>query len=75
MRQCTRNGCREEARLTLTFQYATSVIWVDHLAGERRPHTYEFCEKHWGRFAAPSGWSLEDRRRADALPFVHRLAG
>ena len=24
---------------------------------------------------APSGWSLDDRRRAEVLPFVHRLAG
>ena len=74
-RLCTRNGCREEARVALTFQYANSVIWVDHLSDERRPQVYEFCEIHWNRFAPPTGWTLEDRRRTVVLPFVHRLAG
>lgn len=75
MRLCTRNGCREHARVTLSFQYATSVVWVDHLADERLPGVYELCDVHWDRFAAPNGWSLDDRRRAAVLPFVHRLAG
>jgi hypothetical protein len=33
------------------------------------------CDKHWQRFAPPNGWTLDDRRRAEVLPFVHRLAG
>lgn len=75
MRTCTRNGCRETAHVALVFQYATSVIWIDHLADERQPNVYEFCDTHWKRFAAPSGWTIDDLRRADVLPFVHRLAG
>lgn len=75
MRSCTRNGCREEAHVTVVFHYASSTIWVDHLADERQPNVYEFCSTHWQRFQPPSGWSLDDRRRAEVLPFVHRLAG
>ena len=75
MRSCTRSGCREEAHIALAFQYASSTIWVDHLGDERPHNVYELCTKHWQRYAPPSGWSLDDRRRADVLPFVHRLAG
>jgi len=75
MRSCTRNGCREESHVMVVFQYATSSIWVDHLADERQPNVYEFCATHWQRFQPPSGWSMDDRRRAEVLPFVHRLAG
>ena len=75
MRRCTRSGCRDHARLTLTFNYATSVVWIDHLHDEREPSAYELCDTHWSRFNAPNGWRLEDRRRVEVLPFVHRLAG
>ena len=75
MRLCTRSGCQEKAHISLAFQYATSVIWIDHLHEQRESHIYELCTKHWQRFAAPTGWSVDDRRRADVLPFVHRLAG
>lgn len=75
MRSCTRSGCREISHIALEFQYSTSTIWIDHLADERLPNVYELCAKHWQRFAPPSGWSLDDRRQADVLPFVHRLAG
>jgi hypothetical protein len=59
----------------LTFQYASSVIWLDHLTDERHPGVYELCETHWQRFVSPNGWHIDDRRRVDVLPFVHRLAG
>lgn len=75
VRSCTRSGCREDAEVSLEFQYASSTIWIDHLAGEREPNVYELCAKHWSRFNPPSGWSLDDRRRAEVIPFVHRLAG
>jgi hypothetical protein len=75
MRLCTRNGCRDHARVSLTFQYASSVIWLDHLTDERQAGVYELCETHWQRFVSPNGWRIDDRRRVDVLPFVHRLAG
>ncbi len=75
MRSCTRSGCRETAHISLTFQYNTSVVWINHVQNERDMHVYELCDKHWQRFAPPNGWTLDDRRRAEVLPFVHRLAG
>ncbi|MBM3828152.1 MAG: DUF3499 family protein [Actinobacteria bacterium] len=75
MRSCTRNACREVPHVTLVFHYPSSTIWVDQLSDERQPNEYEFCVTHWQRFQPPSGWSLDDRRRAEVLPFVHRLAG
>jgi hypothetical protein len=75
MRSCTRSGCRENSHIALAFQYSSSTIWIDHIGDERLPNIYELCAKHWQRFAPPSGWSLDDRRRAEVLPFVHRLGG
>ncbi|MEI8391460.1 MAG: DUF3499 family protein [Actinomycetes bacterium] len=75
MRSCTRSGCQENAHISLAFQYATSVIWIDYLHEQRESHIYELCAKHWQRFAPPTGWNLDDRRQADVVPFVHRLAG
>lgn len=75
MRSCTRSGCRETAHISLTFHYNSSSIWANFVQEERELNVYELCEKHWQRFAPPSGWSLDDRRRVEALPFVHRLAG
>ena len=75
VRSCTRSGCRETAEVALEFQYASSSIWIDDVAPEREPNVYELCGKHWARFAPPNGWSVDDRRRVDVIPFVHRLAG
>ncbi|MFM9036485.1 MAG: DUF3499 family protein [Actinomycetota bacterium] len=75
MRSCTRNGCREVAHVMVVFHYPSSTIWIDHLEDQREPNVYEFCSTHWSRFQPPSGWSMDDRRRAEVLPFVHRLAG
>ena len=75
VRSCTRSGCREAPEVSLEFQYSSSTIWIDDVADEREPNVYELCSKHWSRFAPRSGWSLDDRRRAEVLPFVHRLAG
>lgn len=75
MRSCIRNGCRDEAHVLVVFHYPSSTIWIDHLEEQREPNVYEFCATHWNRFQPPSGWSMDDRRRAEVLPFVHRLAG
>jgi hypothetical protein len=61
--------------VALEFQYASSTIWIDHPGDEREPNVYEFCGKHWSRFSPPNGWTIDDRRRVDAVPFAHRLAG
>lgn len=85
-RQCSRTGCASPAVATLTYQYGRSQVWIDDLAPERDPHSYDLCERHAGRLSVPNGWSLEERRAQRVLASAgvgqaphgfdgHRLAG
>lgn len=85
-RHCSRTGCTATATVTLTYQYSRSVAWLDSLARERDPHSYDLCERHAERLTVPSGWRLEDRRYATVVQvpdmpslfpsmFPNRLAG
>jgi hypothetical protein len=67
----------------LTYQYGRSLVWLDELAPERDPHSYDLCHRHAERLSVPNGWRLEDRRDARRLvgsgagssAGSHRLAG
>ena len=48
---------------SLTFQYATSTVWLDDL-GAKEPHSIDLCGLHADRLAAPKGWTGHDRRAA-----------
>ena len=76
-RQCSRTGCAEQAIATLSYQYARSLVWVDELADERDPHSYDLCQRHTVRLSVPNGWRLEDRRvrQQFAAAAAPRLAG
>lgn len=74
-RHCSRTGCTETATVTLTYQYANSLVWLDHLAPTREPHAYDLCGRHAGRITPPTGWRLEDRRRQLIAHTYGRLAG
>jgi hypothetical protein len=74
-RQCTRQGCVHSATVTLTYQYARSLVWLDDLSPERDPHSYDLCDQHANRLTAPSGWHLEDRRQRVHVYSPGRLAG
>ncbi len=74
-RQCTRQGCVHSATVTLTYQYARSLVWLDGLSPERDPHSYDLCDQHANRLTAPSGWHLEDRRQRVHVYSPGRLAG
>ncbi len=63
-RHCSRTGCSDAAAVTLTYRYAHSQVWLDHLAPERDPHAYDLCSRHAGRLTAPQGWQVFDRRLA-----------
>ena len=41
-RQCSRTGCAELAVITLSYQYARSIVWLDDLYAERDP-LYREC--------------------------------
>lgn len=66
-RQCSRTGCASPAVATLTYQYGEARVWIDVLADERDPHSYDLCARHAARVSVPNGWRLDDRR-------VHELA-
>lgn len=72
-RQCSRTGCALAATATLSYQYARSVAWLDELAADRDPHSYDLCERHTGRLSVPNGWRLEDRRARRELAVSGRL--
>ena len=76
-RQCSRTGCAEAATVTLSYQYARSIVWLDDLSGERDPHSYDLCQRHAARLSVPNGWRLEDRRSRRELVYAaaSRLAG
>ena len=74
-RQCTRQGCVHPAAVTLTYQYARSVAWLDDLTPERDPHAYDLCNQNADRTKPPTGWHLEDRRHRNHVYTATRLAG
>ena len=62
--------------MTLSYQYARSIVWLDDLSSERDPHDYDLCQRHGVRLSVPNGWRLEDRRgsRQAALSGSGRMA-
>ena len=68
-RHCSRTDCSEAAAVTLTYQYSQAQVWLDTLAPDRDPHSYDLCARHAARLKAPVGWSVRDRR-APAIEVV-----
>jgi hypothetical protein len=48
--------------MTLSYQYARAIVWLDDLLTDRDPHSYDLCQRHSARLTVPNGWRLEDRR-------------
>lgn len=61
-RACSRPGCPAPARATLAFRYQTREVWIERLAEQSEPETYDLCEAHASRTRPPHGWELRDRR-------------
>lgn len=68
-RQCSRTGCAEGAEVTLSYDYARALVWIDELTTERDPHAYDLCGRHGARVTVPQGWQLRDRRD-DVAPLL-----
>lgn len=73
MRQCSRPGCAEPATVTLTYQYANAVAWLEDLHDERNPHAYDLCQRHAAHLSVPHGWRLEDHC-SGGTPLLTQLA-
>ena len=74
-RKCSRQLCRETPTITLTYQYGRAIVWIDDLAEDADPHSYDLCERHGKRITPPSRWRLEDRRNRFRAAVGNRLAG
>ena len=61
-RTCARPGCRTAAAATLTYDYAAGKAWIEGLAAEAHPMSYDLCDAHGDGLRVPQGWTLEDRR-------------
>ncbi|MBW3658177.1 MAG: DUF3499 domain-containing protein [Actinobacteria bacterium] len=64
-RPCARPGCPSPARATLSFRYATREAWLEGLADEASPATYDLCGAHADKTRPPTGWGIVDQRPAD----------
>jgi len=62
VRLCSRPDCARAGSVCLTYDYARSTVWLDHLPAEADPHEYDLCESHATRLRVPHGWELVDRR-------------
>jgi Protein of unknown function (DUF3499) len=61
-RLCDRPICGEPAGVTLTYSYDDGTVWLDHLAADDHPMSYDLCDRHAGGLRVPRGWRLADRR-------------
>jgi len=63
-RSCARPTCFDSAATTLSYDYGSGTVWIDHLSVEGHPMTHDLCLGHADRLVVPQGWLLEDRRAA-----------
>jgi len=63
-RQCARPGCSEPATATFGYDYTDRTVWLDYVADEEHPATYDLCRRHSAGLTVPNGWALSDRRVA-----------
>jgi len=61
-RRCDRPTCAQPARATLTYNYEDGTVWLDRLANDDHPMTYDLCDRHAAGLRVPRGWRLDDRR-------------
>ena len=61
-RTCAKPGCSDPASATLTYDYAGSVAWIETLADQAHPMSYDLCQRHAANLSVPRGWALQDRR-------------
>ena len=66
-RLCSRQTCKREATVTLTYSYADSTAVIGPLSEHREPHAYDLCDLHAEQLTAPQGW-----RAVRALIAAHR---
>jgi hypothetical protein len=58
---CARPGCGGAAVAWLTYDYASSSVWLDDEPGGSGDQ-WGMCADHAARLRAPRGWAMVDRR-------------
>ena len=58
---CARPGCGEPATALLSYDYASSTVWLDD-AAEIDGSAWPLCTGHADGLRVPIGWACEDRR-------------
>jgi len=59
---CARPGCGGSAAASLTYDYASRTVWLDH-PGDGPEGGWGMCAAHAETLTVPVGWALTDRRR------------
>lgn len=60
-RHCARPSCGGAASASLTYDYASRTVWLDHL-GDSAEGSWGMCAAHAAGLTVPVGWALSDRR-------------
>ncbi len=66
-RPCARPTCSKPAAATLSYDYAGSQVWIDHLTIDDHPMQHDLCLTHADKTTPPVGWLLTDRRHITYL--------
>ncbi|MCH7788519.1 MAG: DUF3499 family protein [Acidobacteria bacterium] len=64
-RHCARSGCNTTSAATLSYDYAASMVWIEHLHLDSHPMTHDLCVHHADTTTVPVGWELRDVRVND----------
>ncbi len=69
-RHCAKPTCENLAAATLSYQYETATVWVEHLHHDDHPMIHDLCLRHADSMVVPLGWDLQDMRESapGALP-------
>jgi hypothetical protein len=57
-RRCDRPTCSQPAGATLTYNYEDGTVWLDRLADDDHPMSYDLCDQHAAGLRVPRGWRL-----------------
>ena len=61
--RCARPGCGLSAAATMTYDYASRTVWLDHPGDEPDPAAaWGLCVTHADTLRVPVGWAIDDRR-------------
>jgi len=68
--------CFSRATTILTYDHALAEVFLDDVLGHERSYDgMLLCESHGGRFTAPRGWEIIDRRGESPRLFAEGVGG